>query len=1222
MGGKTGTTTQSVNIPPEVMARYNAVNARAENVAQQPFQQYSTDPSAFVAQLNQQQQTGIGNINQYATAAQPAYQAAMQGTSSAYAGLNPEGFQRGVQGYMSPFLQNAMGSTAAQMQNVARQQQQDILGNAVKAGAFGGDRGAVARSALANQQNLALGQTLGQMAQQGYQSAAQNYLTGMGQQGQLAAQMGALGAGAQAAGLQGAQAQLGAGTLQQQTEQAGKTALYNQFLQQQAYPFQVAQFLANIAMGTGALSGSQTTTTQPMSFFSDRRLKHDVERIGESDDGLPIYKYKYKEDPYQTTRIGFMAQDVEKKHPEAVGLAGGFKTVDYDKATKAEGGEISEGGAVMPQHSGLGFAYGGAPSAMDFGSYNPYDPNNLQNILARQQAAFSEAQAHGVPLARQLSGGLGKASRVPEANLPVGALRMPAAPPPQLQSMMDQGLEAADRGRKIAELFKTGTDEKGSKTLAQSIIDAFKGTKQNEPQNQPQNKKPDEEEKAYGGPAGSGDNKFETPEGLYSAEQTGKLNIPTESKNYKLAQQSMLPGSMQDPTMKDIMTLIGMFKAAGGRAGYATEGEVKDNVDPYLKALRQIESSHNYAALGPMTKKGDRAYGAYQVMGANVPSWTKTALGESMTPEEFLADKEAQDKVARHYFSKALDKYGNPQDAASVWFTGKPLAKTSAQTADITGTTVPKYIQRFNKAAGLGQTAGLDALSDEKPDWYKPEVTAQYKGLAGAQYAENEPTTKSDATQEVVDSGPTGGLAAGDEGYEAAKRQLTPHSVWSDIGKEMGIPEKYQDSNLFIPAIAGLGSMLSSRSPFFLPALGEGLVGGASAYTALQPQQAQIERTRAETMAVLQGIPRENFLPNGDVLVAGPNGEKMVMSAQEYAVTKILHPESIKLWSATGGKGPGSKGLAGAAEDAAGKTPGLNGAKTPPTYVAEPTDPMALSAEEQKAAADEAIALTSKYPNLADLQTARSNLRNAYKKQAEQAAPLQRNNTIYADLITSRDPSDITSGGPYAEWFNGIRSKIDQLSRLAGGDGFKPEEGANIEELQKLYAQTVSRVPSNSDTAAELELIGKTYPWLTNTNLGSAKNMAQIMVTTEADIDKNNLAQNLTDSTGKVGKYLPQGDYVGENFVKQFNAKSQPLQAKEAKILESMMTTPATNATGDAINDPKTGKPLTWFSLLSRYGQTFTPEQLGEIVAQFDDPYILRYFKNISKRPQLAATGG
>ena len=147
-------------------------------------------------------------------------------------GYTPEGFQQGVQGYMNPFLQNAMGSTAAQMNNVNQQQQQQLLGTAIQQGAFGGDRGNVAQAALMNQQNLAEGQTLGNMASQGFQSAAQNYQTGLGQ-------IGALGVQGQQAGLQGAQAMLGAGTLGQQTTQAGQSALYNQFQQQQAYPFQV-----------------------------------------------------------------------------------------------------------------------------------------------------------------------------------------------------------------------------------------------------------------------------------------------------------------------------------------------------------------------------------------------------------------------------------------------------------------------------------------------------------------------------------------------------------------------------------------------------------------------------------------------------------------------------------------------------------------------------------------------------------------------------------------------------------------------------------------------------------------------------------------------------------------------------------------------------------------------------------------------------------------------
>ena len=60
-GGKGGTSTSTVSIPPEVLARYNAVNARAEEVAATPFQSYSTDPNAFVAPLSNTQVAGINN---------------------------------------------------------------------------------------------------------------------------------------------------------------------------------------------------------------------------------------------------------------------------------------------------------------------------------------------------------------------------------------------------------------------------------------------------------------------------------------------------------------------------------------------------------------------------------------------------------------------------------------------------------------------------------------------------------------------------------------------------------------------------------------------------------------------------------------------------------------------------------------------------------------------------------------------------------------------------------------------------------------------------------------------------------------------------------------------------------------------------------------------------------------------------------------------------------
>jgi hypothetical protein len=365
MGGKTSTTTQQVQIPPEVLARYNAINTRAEGVAEKPFQVYSTDPSKFVAQLNQQQTAGIENVNTAAGSYQPYLAGATGATMAGMSSANPADLE--ISKYMNPFQQDVIDTTMARMRQEQEQAQSGALGTAISSGAFGGDRAGIAAANLAQQQGMATGSTLAGLNAQNYmqalQTAQQQQGVGLGaEQANLARllsggqQLAGLGQAAQGMGLQGAEAQINAGTLGQQTAQAGLSALYNQFQQEQAYPFQVAQFLANIGMGTGALSGSTTTTTQPGSFWSDRRLKHDIKRIGKTDEGMPIYTFKYKGDDSEQTHVGFMADEVEKHHPEAVTTEpSGYKSVDYERATKADGGGVAGPyGAMVGSQPGVG----------------------------------------------------------------------------------------------------------------------------------------------------------------------------------------------------------------------------------------------------------------------------------------------------------------------------------------------------------------------------------------------------------------------------------------------------------------------------------------------------------------------------------------------------------------------------------------------------------------------------------------------------------------------------------------------------------------------------------------------------------------------------------------------------------------------------------------------------------------------------------------------------
>jgi hypothetical protein len=74
--------------------------------------------------------------------------------------------------------------------------------------------------------------------------------------------------------------------------------------------------------------GSAAQGAAAIMALSDRRLKTDVERIGERPDGLGVYAFRYLWSPVR--HIGVMAQEVLDVKPEAVvHLPGGYMAVNY-----------------------------------------------------------------------------------------------------------------------------------------------------------------------------------------------------------------------------------------------------------------------------------------------------------------------------------------------------------------------------------------------------------------------------------------------------------------------------------------------------------------------------------------------------------------------------------------------------------------------------------------------------------------------------------------------------------------------------------------------------------------------------------------------------------------------------------------------------------------------------------------------------------------------------
>lgn len=134
----------------------------------------------------------------------------------------------------------------------------------------------------------------------------------------------------------------------------------------------------------------------------------------------------------------------------------------------------------------------------------------------------------------------------------------------------------------------------------------------------------------------------------------------------------------------------------------------------YAAAISGIESGGRYDALGPVTKTGDRAYGKYQVMGANIGPWSREVFGQEVTPQQFLSSPEMQDRLFKAKFGAYADKYG-PEGAARAWFAGE-RGMNNPNARDQLGTTVQQYGQRFMQ--------GMQPPGQPAPAVYRPGIGA------------------------------------------------------------------------------------------------------------------------------------------------------------------------------------------------------------------------------------------------------------------------------------------------------------------------------------------------------------------------------------------------------------------------------------------------------------------------------------------------------------------
>ena len=273
----------SYQAPESVQNAVTDILGRAATQSNQPYPQYTPDTAAQYSNYNagllapmtpNQAQAGqsIAGLQGYTA---PYFGAATNLVANSANPLQMQQFsQNSVNQYMNPYLNDVVGSAVSNINQTNAQQQQQALGSAIGQGAYGGDRAGIAQAELARQQGLANNATIANLLGQGYSQAQQQF--NQQQQTDLATQLqnrnlmsnaglnlANLGTQGQQAAIQQAQAQYGYGTAEQQQQQAGLSTAYQQYLNQQAFPYQQLSYYAGLASGAAPALGGTTTGTSP-----------------------------------------------------------------------------------------------------------------------------------------------------------------------------------------------------------------------------------------------------------------------------------------------------------------------------------------------------------------------------------------------------------------------------------------------------------------------------------------------------------------------------------------------------------------------------------------------------------------------------------------------------------------------------------------------------------------------------------------------------------------------------------------------------------------------------------------------------------------------------------------------------------------------------------------------------------------------------------------------
>lgn len=224
-GGDTSTQTQTQDLPDwakpyakDILSKGAALSDTEKN----PYQTFAGQRIAGFQPLQEQAFKTVGGMD-----------------------AGPQGFQQNIGSYMSPYMQNVVDiekREAGRQSGIMGTQQQ---AQATQAGAFGGARDALQRAERERNLSQQMGDIQTRGSQAAYESAANQFRQGITQQSGLAQLQGNLGA------------------QQQQQAQRPLDVAYQDFLNQQNYPYKQLGFMSDLLRGTPTGSSSTVNMYQP-----------------------------------------------------------------------------------------------------------------------------------------------------------------------------------------------------------------------------------------------------------------------------------------------------------------------------------------------------------------------------------------------------------------------------------------------------------------------------------------------------------------------------------------------------------------------------------------------------------------------------------------------------------------------------------------------------------------------------------------------------------------------------------------------------------------------------------------------------------------------------------------------------------------------------------------------------------------------------------------------